>query len=101
MLPPITRQSSSFILSQKQPRYHRFLHRKIDFREHLIGIKGARGSGKTTLMLQYALSSNISKEKILYVACDHPAMVDVDLYQLAQVFYQYEQMGQANYTCYY
>ena len=56
--------------------------------ERLVGIKGARGSGKTTLMLQYAHVSRIPKEKILYAACDHPAMVDVNLYNLAQVFYQ-------------
>ena len=43
---------------------------------------------KTTLMLQHAIESPFPKEKILYVACDHPAMVDVNLYDLAQTFYQ-------------
>jgi predicted AAA+ superfamily ATPase len=88
MLPPVTRQASAFILSQPQPAYRRFLHTVIDFNERLIGIKGARGSGKTTLLLQYAEGCAIPKEKILYVACDHPAMVDVNLYDLAQTFYQ-------------
>jgi len=88
MLPAITRQASLFKLSQPQPEYRRFLHDKIDFNELLIGIKGARGSGKTTLLLQYALRSGIPKNKILYVACDHPAMVGLDLYAMAQVFYQ-------------
>lgn len=89
MLPPIIRQASAFILARPQPEYRRFLHAKIDFKERLIGVKGARGSGKTTLMLQYAGgASAIPREKILYVACDHPAMVDVGLYELAQVFYQ-------------
>ena len=88
MIPPIVRQASAFILSRKQPDYRRFLHEKIDFDEPLIGIKGARGSGKTTLMLQHALTGSFSKETILYIACDHPAMVDVKLYNLAQTFYQ-------------
>jgi len=88
MLPPIIRQASMFILSQPQPEYRRFLHAVIDFSERLIGVKGARGSGKTTLLLQYARDADVAREKILYVACDHPAMVDVDLYGLAQVFYQ-------------
>ena len=88
MIPPIVRQTSAFILSRKQPDYRRFLHERIDFEEPLIGIKGARGSGKTTLMLQHALTCSFSKEKILYIACDHPAMVDVKLYNLAQTFYQ-------------
>lgn len=88
MIPPIVRQASAFILSRKQPVYRRFLYNKIDFNQPLIGIKGARGSGKTTLMLQYALNCSFPAEKILYVACDHPAMVDVKLYDLAQSFYQ-------------
>lgn len=88
MLPAIIRQASAFILARKQPGYHRFLHKEIDFNEPLIGIKGARGSGKTTIMLQYVLDSGIPKEKILYAACDHPAMAEIDLYQMAQTFFQ-------------
>jgi len=88
MIPAIIRQASAFILARPQPQYHRFLYSEIDFREPLIGIKGARGSGKTTLMLQHALAGTIPIDKILYVACDHPAMVDISLYNLAQIWYQ-------------
>jgi len=88
MIPAIIRQASLFKLAQTQPEYRRFLHDRIDFDAQLIGVKGARGSGKTTLLLQHAISSGIPKNKILYVACDHPAMVDQDLYAMAQVFYQ-------------
>ena len=88
MLPPVIRQAFAFILAQPQPEYRRFLHGKIDFNDRLIGVKGTRGSGKTTIMLQYGRGVDIPKEKILYIACDHPAMVDVSLYDLAQVFYQ-------------
>ncbi len=88
MLPPVIRQASAFIIARKLPGYRRFLHNEIDFSEPLVGIKGARGCGKTTLMLQYARSSKIPSKKILYVACDHPAMVDIQLYDLAQTFYQ-------------
>jgi len=88
MIPAIIRQASTFILARPQPQYHRFLYSEIDFREPLIGIKGARGSGKTTLMLQHALSGIFPADKILYIACDHPAMVDISLYNLAQTWYQ-------------
>ncbi len=88
MLPLITRQASAFILAQPQPEYRRFLHSKINYQGRLVGIKGARGSGKTTMMLQYAHASGISIEKILYAACDHPAMIDINLYDLAQIFFQ-------------
>lgn len=88
MLPSILRQASQIILAQSQPKYRRFLYNIIDFSERLICIKGARGAGKTTLLLQYANSTEIPQEKILYVACDHPAMVDTSLYGIAQDFFQ-------------
>jgi predicted AAA+ superfamily ATPase len=88
MLPEIIRQASAFVLARKQPDYRRFLHGEIDFNEPLIGIKGARGSGKTTVMLQYAQDCGLPKEKILYVACDHPAAAGLDLYAMAQIFFQ-------------
>lgn len=88
MIPNILRQASAFILARQQPSYRRFLHGQIDFKEALIGIKGARGCGKTTLLLQRAHSSGIAPQRILYIACDHPAMVDANLYELAQTFYQ-------------
>lgn len=88
MISPILRQTSALILARQQPAYRRFLHRKIDFGEQLIGIKGARGCGKTTLLLQHAQSCGLEAARMLYVACDHPAMVEVDLYGLAQTFHQ-------------
>lgn len=88
MISTILRQTSSSILARKQPGYQRFLHQKIDFNEQLIGIKGARGCGKTTLLLQHAKQSGHEPHRILYIACDHPAMIDVSLFELAQTFHQ-------------
>lgn len=88
MISAILRQTSANILSRKQPGYQRFLHKIIDFKEQLIGIKGARGCGKTTLLLQHAQNSQREAQRILYIACDHPAMIDVNLFELAQTFYQ-------------
>jgi predicted AAA+ superfamily ATPase len=88
MISPILRQTSALILARQQPEYRRFLHGKIDFGEQLIGIKGARGCGKTTLLLQHAQRCGLEAARMLYVACDHPAMVEVSLYALAQTFYQ-------------
>jgi len=78
---------SAQILSQQLPIYHRYLYNQIDFNSKLIGIKGQRGSGKTTLLRQYAKSTSIDISKILYLTCDHPAMSDVSLYDVAEVFY--------------
>ncbi|AHF01746.1 ATPase AAA [Thiomicrospira aerophila AL3] len=88
MIHSVVRQTSQFILQRSQPSYQRFLLSKIDFNDRLIGIKGARGSGKTTLLLQYAKQCGLPLSKVLYVSCDHPAMVDADLFELAMTFYQ-------------
>lgn len=88
MIPSILRQASAFILARPQPSYQRFLHQQIDFKEALIGIKGARGCGKTTLLLQHASKLELKPTQILYIACDHPAMIEANLYELAQTFYQ-------------
>ncbi len=88
MIPDIIRQASFFVLSRPVKSYKRFLLASIDSKEPLIGIKGARGCGKTTLLLQYAKQSSLSAEKILYISCDHPAVSGVDLYTLAQSFFQ-------------
>lgn len=65
---------SAQILSREIPEYRRWLFAKIDFHSKLIGIKGPRGSGKSTILFQYAKESKISSSKILYVSCDHPAL---------------------------
>ncbi len=88
MISPIIRQISALVLARRQPEYRRFLHDEIDFNERLIGVKGARGCGKTTLLLQHAQGTGLAPNRMLYVACDHPAMVDASLYELAQTFYQ-------------
>jgi hypothetical protein len=33
--------------------FRRYLHNQINWRQRMIGIKGLRGVGKTTLMLQH------------------------------------------------
>lgn len=60
---------STQILSREVPSYKRYLYSKIDFNSKLIGIKGARGAGKSTILLQYAKSLNYPISKILYVSC--------------------------------
>ncbi len=88
MIPEIIRQASFFILSRPVKPYQRFLMAGIDTKEQLIGLKGARGSGKTTLLLQYAENTKLPPGKILYISCDHPAMTEVSLYEIAQSFFQ-------------
>lgn len=83
----ILQKISAQILIRKTPQYKRWLYNKIDFTGKLIGIKGPRGAGKSTILFQYASSTDMPPSKILYVSCDHPAMSGVSLYEIADSFH--------------
>ena len=51
-------------------RYKRYLHNRVDFSQKLIGIIGARGSGKTTFLLQYLKENPLPLSKKLYFSAD-------------------------------
>ena len=84
---PILQKVSAQILAKETPTYKRWLFDKIDFNSKLIGIKGPRGSGKSTMLLQYAKMKKLPSSKVLFINCDHPAMVGTSLYDVAENFY--------------
>lgn len=51
--------------------FSRYLLSGIDWNDRLIGIKGARGVGKTTLLLQHIRQSFDSFDAVLYVSMDN------------------------------
>lgn len=50
--------------------FKRYLYPTINWNNRLIGIKGARGVGKTTLVLQHIKETFKDVEKVLYVSMD-------------------------------
>ena len=50
--------------------FKRFLIKEINWDRRLIGIKGARGTGKTTLLLQYIRENYGLSDEVLYVSLD-------------------------------
>ena len=67
----------------------RFLHNAIDWRDRLISITGARGTGKTTLLLQHIkdfFSEN--PEAALYVSLDNLWFETHSLIDLAELHFQ-------------
>jgi len=64
--------------------FKRFLIDKVDVSQKLIGIKGARGVGKTTLLLQL-LKMNTS-DNVLYVSLDNLYFSTHTLLDLAEQF---------------
>ena len=59
-------------LKTVETKFHRYLYPNIDWRDTLICIKGARGTGKTTILLQHLMEEFRSKgsSDALYVSAD-------------------------------
>ncbi|MGM0520300.1 MAG: ATP-binding protein [Campylobacterota bacterium] len=76
------------ILKETSSEYKRYLHKSIDFSSQMIGIVGARGVGKTTLLLQYLqeLKTKSESYKSLYFSYDYPTNVNIKLIELAEEF---------------
>ena len=86
MIAILSKLSKRF-LATRSSSFRRFLYKEIDFSAKVIGIIGGRGSGKTTLLHQYAKSCKYKPSQILYISCDHPAMLGADIYKIADDFY--------------
>ena len=71
-----------------ETHFSRFLMSNIHWEDRLIGISGARGSGKTTMLLQRMKSSLIYDEEVLYVSLDDIYFAENPLVYLAEEFYK-------------
>ncbi len=60
----------------------------IDWNNQLIGIKGARGVGKTTMVLQHIKKNYKSSKEVLYTSLDHLYFLENKLYNLAEDFHK-------------
>lgn len=59
------------ILRSVKNDFRRYLHNHINWKQRMIGIKGPRGAGKTTLMLQYLKYDLGLPSEALYITADH------------------------------
>ena len=66
--------------------FKRFLIDKINWNRRLIGIKGARGTGKTTMLLQYIKENIGIIDEVLYVSLDNIYFSEYKLVDLADSF---------------
>jgi hypothetical protein len=64
--------------------FKRYLYTKINKSNRLTAIKGARGTGKTTLLLQ--LAKDYKSDEVLYVALDDLFFSENTIYGLAEKF---------------
>lgn len=65
----------------------RYLYDKINWSNRLIGIKGSRGVGKTTLILQHIKEAFPNRDKALYVSLDNLWFENHSLIELVEYHY--------------
>jgi predicted AAA+ superfamily ATPase len=56
------------LLAETDLSFTRYLYEKINWDNRLIVIKGAKGVGKTTMLLQHILRTFEDKQKALYAS---------------------------------
>lgn len=78
-------QKSNLKISRVSDTFTRYLINNIDFKQRSIVIKGARGTGKTTLLLQIGKLFTKQK-KVLYVSMDDLFFNNQTLYGFAKEF---------------
>ena len=68
-------------------RFFRSLYQKIDWKSRLIGIKGARGTGKTTMLLQYLKQLDLPSSQKIYISLDDIYFLNHSLVDIGKEFY--------------
>jgi predicted AAA+ superfamily ATPase len=68
--------------------FKRYLFGFIKWENRLIGIKGARGTGKTTLLLQWIKEQNLPTEKAAYFSLDDLYFTNHSLKETVSQFYK-------------
>jgi len=77
------------LLQDTEMTFKRYLCDKIRWHNRLIGIVGARGTGKTTLLLQHIKQNFPEPDKALYASLDNVWFATHTLSELAEQFYNF------------
>lgn len=82
-------EQSDNILSNTPLDFKRYLYDQIRWNNRLIGVKGARGTGKTTMLLQWLKQQDLPAEKAAYFSLDDLYFTDHSLKDTAKDFYKH------------
>jgi predicted AAA+ superfamily ATPase len=80
-------QKFETLLQNTTTDFKRYLYDKVSWDSRMTGIIGARGVGKTTMVLQY-IKENLDSKKALYVSADDMYFGENKLFDLADDFYK-------------
>jgi predicted AAA+ superfamily ATPase len=83
------RRAYQRLINETETMWFRYLYDSIRWSNRLIGIMGARGTGKTTLLLQHIKQTFPQRDKALYVSLDNIWFSKNTLSELAEQFYDY------------
>lgn len=72
------------LLKSIDNKWHRYLFALLKTDERLLGLKGLRGVGKTTMLLQFLKYAYKNRNGGLYVTADHPYFYQNTLFGLAE-----------------
>lgn len=81
-------EQSERLVSATKLDFKRYLLDAIRWENRLIGIKGARGTGKTTLLLQWIKELNVRAEKAAYFSLDDLYFTEHSLKETVSLFYK-------------
>ena len=80
-------QSERLVATTRQ-HFKRYLFDTIHWNNKLIGIKGARGTGKTTLLLKWLKEQNLPTQKAAYFSLDDLYFTKNTLKDTVEIFYK-------------
>lgn len=80
-------QKFETLLQSTTTDFKRYLYSSVSWESRMIGIIGARGVGKTTMILQH-IKENLDSKKALYVSADDMYFGENRLLDLADDFYK-------------
>lgn len=75
----------SKLLKETNCRFHRYMYQRINWDARMIGLMGARGIGKTTLVLQH-IKEQLPRKETLYVQAEDFYFASHRLTELADAF---------------
>jgi predicted AAA+ superfamily ATPase len=81
-------EQSVYLLSNTTINFKRFLFNEIKWNNRLVGIKGARGTGKTTLSLQWLKQQDLPVTKAAYFSLDDLYFTNNSLKETVAQFYK-------------
>jgi len=75
------------LLQETDEKIFRYLYPDIDWNERCVAIIGAKGIGKTTMLLQHIKATFENKNEALYASLDNAWFANHTIFELADEFY--------------